>query len=102
MSASNTLPFLPFARPQIDEDTIGKVADVIRSNWIASGPNVIAFERALSEWCGGRPVRSMTSATVAMEVALQMCGIGPGDEVITPSQTFFAAANMIVKVGAKP
>ena len=94
--------FLPFARPQIDEATIARVGDVIRSNWIASGPNVVAFESALSALCGGRPVRSMTSATVAMEVALQLCGIGAGDEVITPSQTFFAAANMIVKVGAKP
>jgi dTDP-4-amino-4,6-dideoxygalactose transaminase len=94
--------FLPFARPLIDEATIARVGDVIRSNWIASGPHVIAFESALSMLCGRRPVRSMTSATVAMEVALQLCGIGPGDEVITPSQTFFAAANMIVKVGAKP
>lgn len=94
--------FLPFARPVIDEATIARVADVIRSNWIASGPNVLAFENALSAWCGGRPVRAMTSATVAMEVALQLCGIGAGDEVITPSQTFFAAANMITKVGAKP
>jgi len=98
----NSKPFLPFARPVIDEATIARVADVIRSNWIASGPNVIAFEKALSDYCGGRPVRSMTSATVAMEVALQLCGIGPGDEVITPTQTFFAAANMITKVGAKP
>ena len=95
-------PFLPFARPVIDEATIASVAEVIRSNWIASGPNVLAFEKALSHWCGGRPVRSMTSATVAMEVALQLCGIGPGDEVITPTQTFFAAANMITKVGATP
>ena len=94
--------FLPFARPVIDESTIASVVDVIRSNWIASGPNVIAFEKALSAYCGGRPVRSMTSATVAMEVALQLCGIGPGDEVITPTQTFFAGANMIMKVGAKP
>ena len=94
--------FLPFARPVIDEATIARVGDVIRSNWIASGPHVLAFEAALSAWCGGRPVRSMTSATVAMEVALQLCGIGRGDEVITPSQTFFAAANMITKVGAKP
>jgi dTDP-4-amino-4,6-dideoxygalactose transaminase len=86
----------------IDEATIAKVGDVIRSNWIASGPNVIAFEQALSAYCGGRPVRSMTSATVAMEVALQLCGIGPGDEVITPTQTFFAGANMITKVGATP
>ena len=94
--------FLPFARPVIDEATIAKVADVLRSNWIVSGPNVLAFEKALSGYCGGRPVRSMTSATVAMEVALQLCGIGAGDEVITPTQTFFAAANMITKVGARP
>ncbi|MEP6702164.1 MAG: DegT/DnrJ/EryC1/StrS aminotransferase family protein [Betaproteobacteria bacterium] len=98
MSAS----FLPFARPVVDEATIARVAEVIRSNWIASGPQVLAFEKALSDYCGGRPVRAMTSATVAMEVALQLCGIGPGDEVITPTQTFFAAANMIVKVGARP
>ena len=94
--------FLPFARPVIDEATIASVADVIRSNWIASGPNVLAFEQSLSAYCGGRPVRSLTSATVAMEVALQLCGIGAGDEVITPTQTFFAAANMITKVGATP
>jgi dTDP-4-amino-4,6-dideoxygalactose transaminase len=86
----------------IDEATIARVADVIRSNWIASGPNVLAFEKSLSDYCGGRPVRSLTSATVAMEVALQLCSIGPGDEVITPTQTFFAAANMITKVGATP
>ena len=98
----NASAFLPFARPLIDEATIANVAAVIRSNWIASGPQVLAFETALSAWCGGRPVRSMTSATVAMEVALQLCGIGAGDEVITPTQTFFAAANMITKVGAKP
>jgi dTDP-4-amino-4,6-dideoxygalactose transaminase len=95
-------PFLPFAQPAIDEATIASVAAVIRSNWIASGPKVLAFEKALSGYCGGRPVRTMTSATVAMEVALQLCGIGAGDEVITPSQTFFAAANMITKVGARP
>ena len=98
----SALPFLPFARPVIDEATIGAVADVIRSNWIASGPQVLAFEHALSDWCGGRPVRSLTSATAAMEVALQLCEVGAGDEVIMPSQTFFAAANMITKTGAKP
>ena len=98
----NSPAYLPFARPLIDEATIARVAEVIRSNWIASGPNVGAFEKALSDYCGGRLVLSMTSATVALEVALQLCEIGPGDEVITPSQTFFAAANMITKVGAKP
>jgi len=94
--------YLPFARPTLDEATIQGVAAVLRSGWIASGPQVIAFERALSEYFAGRPVRTLTSATAAIEVALQVCGIGPGDEVITSAQSFFTAPNMIIKVGAKP
>jgi hypothetical protein len=96
------LPYLPFARPTLDEETIAGVADVLRSGWITSGPQVRAFEAALSAYHGGRPVRAVSSATAALEIALQLCGIGPGDEVITPAETFFAAPNMIVKVGATP
>ena len=93
---------LNFAQPQLDEATIAAVAAVLRSNWIASGPNVLAFEKALSESFGGRPTRVLTSATGALEVALQLCDVGAGDEVITATQTFFSTMNMIVKVGAKP
>ncbi len=97
-----TLPYLPFARPTLDEDTISGVAEVLRSGWITTGPQVRAFEAALSDYLGGRWVRVLNSATAALEVALQLCRIGPGDEVITPAQTFFAAPNMIAKVGATP
>jgi dTDP-4-amino-4,6-dideoxygalactose transaminase len=93
--------FLPFARPTIDEAMIAGVADTLRSLWIATGPQIGAFEKQLSEYLGGRAVITMTSATAALEVALQLVGAGPGDEVITPAQNFFAAANMIEKVGAK-
>ena len=93
---------LPFARPEIDEATIAGVAEVLRSGWITSGPWVQTFEAQLSASCGGRPVRAVSSATAAMEIALQLCGIGPGDEVITSAQTFFTVLNMIVKVGATP
>jgi len=97
-----SVSYLPFARPTIDEAMIAGVADVLRSKWIASGPNVLAFERALANYHGGRPVRVMTSATAALEIALRLAGVGPGDEVITSAQTFFAAVNMIVRVGARP
>jgi dTDP-4-amino-4,6-dideoxygalactose transaminase len=97
-----TAPYLPFARPTLDEASIAGAAEVLRSGWIASGPRVIEFERALSDFHDGRAVRALTSATAALEVALQIAGIGPGDEVITSAMSFFAAANMIVKVGAKP
>ncbi len=94
--------YLPFARPTLDDATVADVGDVLRSGWLTSGPRVAAFEAALSAHVGGRPVRTLSSATAALEIALQVAGIGPGDEVITPSMTFFAAPNMIVKVGATP
>ena len=78
------------------------MADVLRSGWIASGPKVQEFEQALSEYLGGRIVRTFTSATGALEVALQACGIGPGDEVIVPAMTFAASANVVMRVGARP
>jgi dTDP-4-amino-4,6-dideoxygalactose transaminase len=98
----NVRPMLKFAGPELDAATIEGVADVLRSGHIASGPWVQRFEADLTAFCGGRPARVLTSATAAMEVALQLAGIGPSDEVITCTQTFFAAMNMIVKVGATP
>ena len=98
----SALPYLQFARPTLDEATIASVADVLRSGWITSGPKLKEFEAALSRYVGGRPVRCVSSATAALELALNVCGIGPGDEVITPAMTFFAAPNMVVKVGATP
>jgi dTDP-4-amino-4,6-dideoxygalactose transaminase len=93
---------LKFAGPLIDEATIAGVADVLRSGHITSGPWVERLEAALSQFCEGRPVRVVTSATAAVEVALQVAGIGAGDEVITCAQSFFTVLNMIVKSGATP
>lgn len=93
---------LPFARPTLDEETIQGVVEVLRSGWIASGPRVAEFEAALSQYLGGRPVRTQTSATASLEMALLACGIGAGDEVITPALSFVATANVIVRTGARP
>src|SRR5215831_14799446 len=93
---------LPFTRPTIDEETIAGVVEVLRSGWIASGPNVLRFEQELSKLCGGRAVRVMTSATEALEIALMVAGIGPGDEVITTPMSWCATANVILRLGARP
>jgi len=93
---------LKFAGPELDEATIEAVGEVLRSGQIASGPWVRRFEADLSAFCEGRPVRVLTSATAAVEVALQLAGIGPGHEVITSASSFFTVLNMIVKVGARP
>jgi len=94
--------FLPFSKPTIDEATIAAVADVLRSGWITSGPKVAEFEKQLSTYFGGRPVRTFNSGTCTMEIALRIAGIGPGDEVITTPISWVATANVIIEVGATP
>src|SRR3982074_1161732 len=93
---------LPFTRPTIDEETIQGVAEVLRSGWLASGPKVAEFEAALPRYPGGRPVRPQPWATASMEMALLACGIGAGDEVLTPGMSFVATANVIMRVRARP
>jgi dTDP-4-amino-4,6-dideoxygalactose transaminase len=102
MNSTSSLPFLPFSRPTIDEATITAVGEVLRSGWITSGPKVQAFEAMLSEYFGGRPVRTFNSGTCTMEIALRIAGIGPGDEVITTPISWVATANVIIEVGATP
>ena len=94
--------FLPFSKPTIDEETIASVADTLRSGWITSGPKVLEFEKRLSEYFGGRPVRTFNSGTCTMEIALRIAGIGAGDEVITTPISWMATSNVILEVGATP
>ena len=94
--------FLPFSRPTIDEATIASVAEVLRSGWITTGPKVQEFEKQLSAYFGGRPVRTFNSGTCTMEIALRIAGIGAGDEVITTPISWVATANVILEVGAAP
>jgi dTDP-4-amino-4,6-dideoxygalactose transaminase len=94
--------FLPMTRPSIDEETIQGVCEVLRSGWITSGPQVKAFEAALSQYFGGRPVRAFNSGTCTMEIALRIAGVGPGHEVITTPLSWVATSNVILAVGARP
>lgn len=93
---------LPFTRPDIDEATIASVVETLRSGWLATGPKVGLFEAALSQYVQGRPVRVMTSATAALEIALAVCGVGPGDEVITTAMSWCSTANVVLRLGARP
>jgi len=94
--------FLPFTKPNIDEATIAAVGDVLRSGWITTGPKCAEFEKLLSEYFGGRPVRCFANGTATMEVALRVAGIGPGDEVITTPISWVSTSNVILAVGATP
>ena len=97
---SNRKP-IAFAAPSLGEEEFAAADAVLRSGWIVSGPNVTALEGELSTYFSGRPTRLLTSETAALEVALQLLGIGAGDEVLIGAQTFFSSGNMVEKVGAK-
>jgi dTDP-4-amino-4,6-dideoxygalactose transaminase len=94
--------FIPFTRPHFNQETIDAVAEVLRSGWVTSGPKLAEFESTLSEYFGGRPVRCFANGTATMKIALQVAGIGPGDEVITTPISWVATSNVILSVGAKP
>ena len=93
---------IPFSPPRIDEASIAEVVDTLLSGWITTGPKTKLFERKLASYCNVRRVICLNSATAAMEMALRWYGIGPGDEVIIPSYTYCATANVILHVGARP
>ncbi|MBF0298878.1 MAG: DegT/DnrJ/EryC1/StrS aminotransferase family protein [Oligoflexia bacterium] len=111
-----TSSYLPFTRPTIDDETIEGVVQVLRSGWLATGPQVKNFEDMLADYLSNdlsdnlsnqeikkkRIIKSFTSATAGLEIALQICGIGEGDEVITSALSFAATSNVIMRVGAKP
>ncbi len=98
----NSLPFIPFTRPHFNQETIDAVAEVLRSGWVTSGPKLAEFEATLSEYFGGRPVRCFANGTATMKIALQVAGIGSGDEVITTPISWVATSNVILSVGATP
>ena len=99
---SNNPSFIPFTRPSFNQETIDAVAEVLRSGWVTSGPKLAEFEVALSAYFGGRPVRCFANGTATMKIALQVAGIGAGDEVITTPISWVATSNVILSVGAKP
>lgn len=100
--SQSSVPFLPFVRPEIDEETIQGVADVLRSGWITTGPQNQQFEAELSAFCGGRPVRTFNSGTATLEIGLRIAGVGAGDEVITTPASWVATSNVVIETGATP
>lgn len=94
--------FLPFSRPAIGDEEIKAVEDVLRSGWITTGPQNHQLEQDFCEKFGSKHAIAICSATAGMHVVLMAMGIGAGDEVITPSQTWVSTMNIITLLGAKP
>ena len=101
-----TLPFLPFALPEIGEEEIAEVVDALRSGWVTTGPRTRQFEGDFAAFLGdetrGERLHciAVNSATAGLHLALEALGIGPGDEVVTTTHTFTATAEVVRYLGA--
>ncbi len=93
---------ISFSPPDITQAEIDEVIDTLKSGWITTGPKTKRFEAELADFCGTSRVACLASATAALECALRLLDIGPGDEVITSAYTYTASASPICHMGATP
>jgi dTDP-4-amino-4,6-dideoxygalactose transaminase len=94
--------FLPYCRPDVNDEEIDAIAECIRNGWLTTGPKVREFEDAFAQLAGVKHAVAVNSCTAALHIGLLAAGVGPGDEVITPSLTFVAGAQCTLEVGATP
>jgi len=93
---------IPYGRQTIDEDDIKAVVDVLRSDWLTTGPKVDEFEQAVANYVGAKYAVAVANGTAALHAAMYALGIKPGDEVIVSPMTFAATANCVVYQGGTP
>lgn len=94
--------FLVFGQPLIEEEEIREVEATLRSGWLGTGPKTKLFEQRFMAYTGAQHAVALNSATAGLHLALDAMGVGPGDEVIVPTMTFAATANVVFHVGATP
>lgn len=93
---------IPYGRQTIEEDDIQAVVDVLRSDYLTTGPSIAEFEKAVCDYTGAKYAVAISNGTAALHAACFAAGIGPGDEVITTPITFAASANCVLYCGGRP
>src|SRR5215472_16209799 len=93
---------IPFHRASLGEEEVQAVAEVIRSGWLTMGPKTIEFETEFASYIGVKHSIAVSSCTAALHLALEAVGVGPGDEVLVPTTTFTATAEVVTYLGARP
>lgn len=96
------MSLIPFAPPRIDDEIINEVVATLKSGWITTGPRTKQFEKNLSAYNGNAATLCLNSATAGLEIMLRWFGVKEGDEVILPSYTYSATANVVIHCGATP
>jgi len=93
---------LPYGRQWLDDDDIAAVVEILRSDWLTTGPKVVEFERRFADFVGAEEAVAVSNGTTALHAAMYAIGVGPGDEVIVPPMTFAASANCVIFQGGTP
>jgi len=93
---------IPFHRACVGEEEVQAVSEVIRSGWLTMGPKTIEFESEFARFIGVQYAIAVSSCTAALHLSLEAAGVGPGDEVLVPTTTFTATAEVVTYLGAKP
>jgi len=93
---------IPITKAIFEADDLAVIQKPLESGWVVQGPYVAAFERGFAEWTGTAAAMATTSCTTAMQLAMSALGLKPGDEVIVPSFTWIATANVVEHCGARP
>lgn len=93
---------IPYGRQIIDEEDIQAVVDVLRSDYLTTGPKIAEFEKSVADYVGAKYAVAVSNGTAALHAACFAAGIGVGDEVITTPITFAASANCVLYCGGKP
>lgn len=94
--------YIPYGRQCIEQDDIDAVMEVLRSDYLTTGPKVAEFEQVVADYTGAKHAVAVANGTAALHIACMAAGIGEGDEVITTPVTFAASANCALYCGAKP
>ncbi len=95
-------PFIPYGRQLVDDDDIAAVVEVLRSDWLTTGPKVGEFEESVARFAEARFGVAVSNGTAALHATMFAVGVGPGDEVIVPAMTFAATANCVAYRGGRP
>jgi dTDP-4-amino-4,6-dideoxygalactose transaminase len=94
--------FIPFHRPTIEDEELAAVREVLESKWLTTGPATLRFEHEFARYLGAKHALAVNSGTAALQLAVSLIGLQPGDEVLVPSFTFTATAEVLTYFGARP